>query len=65
MAAGLKLDVTGVDVKTPGTYQYWISYNGKLYTNNITIYEPQCGVSNVKSTTTKAADKVTKLDSNN
>lgn len=38
-----KLDISNVNVNKPGSYLYSISYNGKLYTNTITIYEPKYG----------------------
>ena len=39
--SAIKLDLSNVDTKIPGNYLYSISYNGKLYTNTITIFEPQ------------------------
>lgn len=39
--AGIKLDLSNVDSKTAGVYLYSVSYNGKFYTNTITIYEPK------------------------
>ncbi len=41
--ASIRLDISNVDITKPGNYLYSISYNGKLYTNNITIYEPKYG----------------------
>lgn len=37
------LDLSKVDTKTVGTYQYTVTYNGKLYTSKIVIYSPQKG----------------------
>lgn len=37
----IKLDLSGVNVNIAGTYQYTVTYNGKFYTGNIEIYEPQ------------------------
>ena len=37
----IKLDLSGINVNIAGTYQYTITYNGKFYTGNIEIYEPQ------------------------
>lgn len=37
----IKLDLSGVNVNAAGSYQYTITYNGKFYTGNIEIYEPQ------------------------
>lgn len=45
--AKLKLDLSKVDTTKPGSYQYSISWNGKLFTNNITIYEPKYGTNTV------------------
>ena len=39
--AGIKLDLSNVDITTAGVYLYSVSYNGKFYTNTITIYEPK------------------------
>lgn len=38
-----KIDLSNVDITKPGSYLYSISYNGKLYTNTIDIYEPKYG----------------------
>lgn len=43
----LKLDLSKVDTTKPGNYQYSISWDGKLFTNNITIYEPKYGTNTV------------------
>lgn len=37
----IKLDLTNVNTAQAGTYQYSVTFNGKLYTGNITIYQPQ------------------------
>lgn len=37
----IKLDLSGINVNEAGTYQYTVTYNGKFYTGNIEIYEPQ------------------------
>ncbi len=39
--AAIKLDLSNVDITKAGVYLYSISYNGKFYTNTITIYEPK------------------------
>lgn len=39
--SAIRLDISNVDTSTPGNYLYSISYNGKLYTNKITIFEPK------------------------
>lgn len=44
-----RIDLSNVDPKKAGVYLYSISYNGKFYTNTITIYEPQL----TKTTTNK------------
>ena len=44
--AATRLDTSNVDITKPGSYLYSISYNGKLYTNTITIYEPKYGNNN-------------------
>lgn len=36
----IKLDLTNVNTAQAGNYQYTITYNGRLYTGTITIYEP-------------------------
>ncbi len=47
--SAIRLDISNVDTSTPGNYLYSISYNGKLYTNKITIFEPKL----TKEVTTK------------
>lgn len=37
----VKLDLTSVNTAQAGNYQYTVTYNGRLYTGTITIYEPQ------------------------
>lgn len=37
----IKLDLTNVNAVKAGSYQYTITYNGKMYTGTITVYEPQ------------------------
>lgn len=37
----IKLDLTNVNTAAAGNYQYTITYDNKLYTGTITIYEPQ------------------------
>lgn len=37
----IKLNLANVNVNVAGTYQYTVTYNGKIYTGNIEIYEPQ------------------------
>lgn len=40
----IKLDLSNVDVTRAGVYLYSVSYNGKFYTNTITIYEPKANI---------------------
>ena len=47
------------------SYLYSVSYNGKLYTNTITIYEPKFGVSTDNSLTNSNKEKVTDNNTNN
>lgn len=37
----IRLDVSSVNTQKQGSYLYSISYNGKLYTSTVTVYEPQ------------------------
>lgn len=37
----IKLDTSKVNINIAGDYQYTITYNNKMYTGKITIYEPQ------------------------
>lgn len=37
----VKLNLSNVNTSVTGNYQYTVTYNGKLYTGTITIYEPQ------------------------
>lgn len=39
--ANIKLDLTNVNTAQAAPYQYSVTYNGKLYTGTITIYQPQ------------------------
>lgn len=39
--ANVKLNLTNVNTAQAGNYQYTVTYNGKLYTGTITIYQPQ------------------------
>lgn len=39
--ANIKLNVTSVNTAQAGNYQYTVTYNGRLYTGTITIYQPQ------------------------
>lgn len=41
--AGIKIDTSAVDITKAGSYQYTVTYSGKTYTSNITIYEPKYG----------------------
>lgn len=43
----IKLDLSKVDTSKAGNYLYYVNYNGKLYTSNITIYEPKYGTNSV------------------
>ncbi len=51
--SAVKLDLSNVDTKTAGVYLYSISYNGKFYTNTITIYEPKANTTLNTATKTK------------
>lgn len=62
VVAAVRLDISNVDVTKPGRYLYSISYNGKLYTNTITIYEPKFGTTTNDSTIKD--NTVNKEDSN-
>ena len=37
----VKLNLTSVNTAQAGSYQYTVTYNGRLYTGTITIFEPQ------------------------
>ena len=37
----VKLDLTNVNTAQAGSYQYTVTYNGRLYTGTITIFTPQ------------------------
>lgn len=37
----VKLNLSNVNTAQAGNYQYTVTYNGRLYTGTITIYEPQ------------------------
>lgn len=37
----IKLNLTNVNTAQAGSYQYTVTYNGRLYTGTITIYTPQ------------------------
>lgn len=37
----VKLNLTNVNTAQAGNYQYTVTYNGRLYTGTITIFEPQ------------------------
>lgn len=39
--ANIKLDLSNVNTSQSGNYQYTVTYNGKLYSGTITIYQPQ------------------------
>lgn len=39
----IRLDTSNVDILKPGSYLYSVSYNGKLYTSTVTVYEPKSG----------------------
>ena len=39
--ANVKLNLTNVNTAQAGSYQYTVTYNGRLYTGTITIYEHQ------------------------
>ncbi len=49
----MKLDLSSVNVNAAGAYQYTITYNGKFYTGNIEIYEPQVTLPPVKDKDTE------------
>lgn len=52
----IKLNLTNVNTAQAGNYQYTVTYNGRLYTGTITIFEPQ------KTDTSLSEDK---KDTNN
>lgn len=37
----VKLNLSNVNTAQAGNYQYTVTYNGRLYTGTITVYEPQ------------------------
>ncbi len=37
----VKLNISKVNINIAGNYQYTVTYNNKMYTGNITIYQPQ------------------------
>lgn len=53
----IKLDLTNVNTAQAGNYQYTVTYNGRLYTGTITIYEP-----NKTENPTKKPDDTTSTD---
>lgn len=53
----IKLDLTNVNTAQAGNYQYTVTYNGRLYTGTITIYEP-----NKTENPTKKPDDITSTD---
>lgn len=53
---GIRLDTSNVNIEKAGSYLYSISYNGKLYTSTVTIYEPKSG-ENIKQNDTGSKDK--------
>lgn len=53
----IKLDLTNVNTAQAGNYQYTVTYNGRLYTGTITIYEP-----NKTENPTKKSDDTTSTD---
>lgn len=68
--ANLKIDLSNVNVNKAGDYQYTVTYDGKLYTGKIIIYEPQPTI--VKPSQEKKEEETPKtcpsdqvLDSNN
>ncbi len=61
--AKIKIDLSNVDITKAGSYQYSINYNGKTYTNNITIYEPKYGNNSVVVENAKTTNIV--VDNNN
>lgn len=63
--AAIILDTSNVDTNKPGSYLYSVSYNGKLYTNTITIYEPKFGVNTDNSLANTNKEKVTDNTTNN
>ena len=53
----IKLDLTNVNTAQAVNYQYTVTYNGRLYTGTITIYEP-----NKTENPTKKPDDTTSTD---
>lgn len=37
----VKLDLTAINTKVAGTYQYTVTYNGRFYTGKVVVFEPQ------------------------
>lgn len=60
--AGINIDLSNVDISKPGSYLYSISYNGKLYTNTITIYEPKSGTDIITNKNNKDSNIENKKD---
>lgn len=58
--ANIKLDLSNVNTKVNGIYQYSVTYNGKLYTGMITIYEPQQKIETKKEETVENKDNEVK-----
>jgi len=57
----IKLDLSNVNTQSTGNYQYTMTYDGKLYTGTITIYEPQ----EVKTETEKKEEENTEKNETN
>lgn len=51
----IKLNLSNVNTATPGPYQYTVTYNGRLYTGTITIYEPNKPADETKTPETEKA----------
>lgn len=63
--AQIKLELSKVDVSKPGNYQYYVNYNGKIYTSTITIYEPKYGTNSIIIENAKTTNVVIENNNNN
>ncbi len=53
----IQLDLSAVNVNVAGVYQYTVTYNGKFYTGNIEIFEPQVKLPPQEQTKTEDSKK--------
>lgn len=56
--ANTKLNLSNVNTSQSGNYQYTVTYNGKLYTGTIIIYEPQV-INNTTPTPSASPEETT------